>query len=243
VEEETIQKPVRKTGKMKKIERKIANLTEKNQENPKESTVKKIAKLEKKKARLEKWLRIKLPFRFLIKLGIAWLILGLICLACTYIPILREIKSAITAAIAYAAPEEVGQVLDAVTLNFGANKQETEWLQDTLDAYLNEEIVLETKPVENTPEMKQEAEALAQEVLGTTDVKNMSMKEIASKVATNATPELVSEALDMMNLTEESKQQVEADVNRALEIIPKLNNSQMNELMGVINKQVGDKMK
>ena len=68
MEEENIGKPVRKTGKMRKLEKKIARLNEKNQEMPKESITKKIAKLEKKKANLEKWLRIKLPFRFLIKL-------------------------------------------------------------------------------------------------------------------------------------------------------------------------------
>ncbi len=40
MEEENIGKPVRKTGKMRKLEKKIARLNEKNQEMPKESITK-----------------------------------------------------------------------------------------------------------------------------------------------------------------------------------------------------------
>ena len=86
---------------------------------------------------------------------------------------------------------------------------------------------------------KQQAkqEELLNDVLGTTsadDLNSMSIPEILMKVATNSTPEIVSKVLDMTDLTEESKQRVEQDINRALKIIPKLNNNQMNELVDII---------
>lgn len=86
---------------------------------------------------------------------------------------------------------------------------------------------------------KQQAkqEELLNDVLGTTsadDLNSMSIPEILMKVATNSTPEIVSKVLDMTDLTEESKQILEQDINRALKIIPKLNNNQMNELVDII---------
>lgn len=83
----------------------------------------------------------------------------------------------------------------------------------------------------------QEQREKVNDVLGTTsleEVNTMSIPEILMKVATNSTPELISELLDMSNLTEESKQRVEQDINKALKIIPKLNNNQMNELVEII---------
>ena len=86
---------------------------------------------------------------------------------------------------------------------------------------------------------KQQAkqEELLNDVFGTTsanDLTAMSIPEILMKVATNSTPEIVSKVLDMTDLTEESKQILEQDINRALKIIPKLNNNQMNELVDII---------
>lgn len=86
---------------------------------------------------------------------------------------------------------------------------------------------------------KQQAQTneLMQDVFGTTsanDITTMSIPEILMKVATNSTPEIVSQVLDMTDLTAESKQRVEQDINRALKIIPKLNNNQMNELVEII---------
>ncbi len=234
MEEENIGKPVRKTGKMRKLEKKIARLNEKNQEMPKESITKKIAKLEKKKANLEKWLRIKLPFRFLIKLGTTWLMIGGVCYGCSYVPVVKELKSAATAAIAYVAPEPVGQVIDIVTLNFGVSNQDFEWLKTTLKAYISGEIELKItdEPYEDNAE---KTEALAKEVLGTGDLSKLSITDIIGKIATNATPDIISQLLDMMNLTEESRERLEQDMNRALKILPKLNNSQMNELVEMLN--------
>ena len=90
---------------------------------------------------------------------------------------------------------------------------------------------------------KQQAkqEELLNDVLGTTsadDLNSMSIPEILMKVATNSTPEIVSKVLDMTDLTEESKQRVEQDINRALKIIPKLNNNQMNELVEIITNEM-----
>lgn len=234
MEEENIQKPVRKTGKMRKLERKIANLTEKNQMEPKESITKKITKLEKKKAKLEKWLHIKLPFRFLIKLGTTWLVIGGVCYGCSYVPVVKEIKSAITAAVAYMAPEEVGQAMDIVTLNFGVSKQDFEWLKTTLKAYISGEIQIEFAG-ESNPDYAERSNQIAEEVLGTKDFSNLSIPDILGKIATNATADMVAELLDMANLTEESRVRLEQDLNRALKILPKLNNSQMNEIVDILN--------
>lgn len=176
MEEENIGRPVRKTGKMRKLEKKMATLNEKNQEMPKESITKKIAKLEKKKARLEKWLQIKLPFRFLIKLGTTWLIVGGVCYGCSYVPVVKEVKSAATAAIAYLAPEPIGQAIDIVTLNFGVSKQDFEWLKTTLKAYIAGEIQIETTGEPN-PDNAEKSEVLAKEVLGTDDLTKLSITD------------------------------------------------------------------
>ncbi len=86
-------------------------------------------------------------------------------------------------------------------------------------------------------EQQEKTNELMQDVFGTTsanDLTAMSIPEILMKVATNSTPEIVSKVLDMTDLTEESKQILEQDINRALKIIPKLNNNQMNELVDII---------
>ena len=136
-------KKIRKPKKMRKLEKKIAKLTEKNNIQTKQSTSRKIMKLEKKREKLEKWLKIKLPFRFLIKTGVTWLVLGGVCYGCSYVPVVREIKMTTMAAIAYVAPEPVVKVLDVVTLNIGANNNDFEWLKTTLLSYMNGEIKLD----------------------------------------------------------------------------------------------------
>lgn len=262
---------VKKTKKMKKLERKITKLTEKNNGTPKKSIEKKITKLEKKKTRLEKWLKIKLPFRILIK-GIAtWLILGGICYGCSYVPVVREVKMVAMAAIAYVAPEPVTKVLDIVTINVGANNDDFEWLKNTLKSYMNGEVELENKDydygyISNGPdgleyyigenqvseaeyrefqekldkknqEQQAKADKLTQDILGTTstdELQAMSIAEILVKVATNSTPELVSTIIDMTDLTEEGKEIAKQDLNKALKILKKLNNNQMNELVEII---------
>lgn len=81
-------------------------------------------------------------------------------------------------------------------------------------------------------------ENMVGEVFGTTtakDISSMSLSELIMKVATNSTPELVSQLLDMTNLTSESKKRAEQDINKALKVITKLNNNQMNELVDIIN--------
>lgn len=254
--------------KMKKIEKKIAKLEEKKLKEPSTKLDKKIMKLEKKKVKLEKWLKIKLPFRILIKGLATWLIIGGVCYGCSYVPVLKEVKMVAMATISYVAPEPVATVLDIVTLNVGVNNNDFEWLKTTLMAYMNEEIELETNYTDNDigtgytydgtsyiytingqqvteeeynqyiSKKNEELENMAQEVLGTTDVNemsSMSISDILIKVATNATPEIVSQFLDTSNLTDESKQRLEQDINRALKIIPKLNNNQMNELVEIIS--------
>lgn len=273
------EKKVRKPKKMRKLEKKINKLTEKNNITPKNSIEKKLTKLEKKKVKLEKWLKIKLPFRFLIKTGVTWLVIGGVCYGCSYVPVVREIKMTTMAAIAYVAPEPVVKVLDVVTLNIGASNSDFEWLKTTLLSYLNEEIKLDTvsddstnyssgysqdqsdysyyigeRPVseaefkkyqadweKKNQEQQEKTNELMQDVFGTTsanDLTAMSIPEILMKVATNSTPEIVSKVLDMTDLTEESKQRVEQDINRALKIIPKLNNNQMNELVEIITNEM-----
>lgn len=264
---------VKKTKKMKKLERKITKLTEKNNVTPKKSIEKKITKLEKKKTRLEKWLKIKLPFRILIK-GIAtWLILGGICYGCSYVPVVKEVKMVAMAAIAYVAPEPVTKVLDVVTINVGANNDDFEWLKNRLKSYINGEVELENKDsnyghwyISNGPdgleyyigenqvseaeyrefqekldkknqEQQAKADKLTQDILGTTstdELQAMSIAEILVKVATNSTPELVSTIIDMTDLTEEGKEIAKQDLNKALKILKKLNNNQMNELVEII---------
>lgn len=239
MEEENIQKPVRKTGKMKKIERKIAKLTKENQVAPKESLTKKIAKLEKKKMKHKKWLSIKLPVRILIKGVITWGVIGVTCYACSYVPIVKEVKSMATAAIAYVAPKSVGTVVDVATLNFGANNKDYEWLKNTIVAYVSETTKIEfiTEADEQYvqySDQQEKTEELAQEVFGTTNLQDLSPTDIVNKLTTNSTPEIVSQLVQVMNLTEESKKTLEQDLNRALKILPKLNTNQMNELIDLI---------
>lgn len=262
-----MEKENKKNRKMRKIENKIAKLTEKNSIQIKSSTSKKIMKLEKKKAKLEKWLKIKLPFRFLIKTGITWLILGGLCYGCSYVPILKEVKMVAMAGIAYVAPEPIVKVLDVITLNIGVNNNDFEWLKNTVEAYINEEKEIETNnadsnvgtgyifdgettvyKVEGREVSQQEYEKyvkeqsnkldnMVQEVLGTTDANEISslpISQIIMKVATNSTPEIISQFLDIVNLTTESRQILEQDINKALKIIPKLNNNQMNEIVDII---------
>lgn len=265
---------LKKSKKMRKLEKKINKLTEKNNISPKKSIEKRITKLEKKKIKLEKWLKIKLPFRILIQ-GIAtWLIIGGVCYGCSYVPVVREVKMVTMAAIAYAAPEPVTKVLDVVTLNVGANNNDFEWLKNTLRGYISGEIELESKEIDNNysgyisngpngveyyigdrqvseaeykkhqeeldrrnQEQQANAEELMQDVLGTTsadELQTMSITEILMKISTNSTPELVAEIINMTDLTEESKQRAEQDLNRALKILKKLNNNQMNELVEII---------
>lgn len=270
------EKKVKKSKKMRKLEEKIAKLTEKNNVTPKKSIEKKIMKLEKKKLKLEKWLKIKLPFRFLTKTGVTWLVIGGVCYGCTYVPVVREIKMTAMAAISYVAPEPVAKALDVVTLNVGTNKDDFEWIKNTLLSYINEEVKIETvnsgttgryssdgmsnkyylngkevseaeykkyqaDSIKKGKEQQKEVEQLAKEVFGTAsedELTSMSITEILMKVATNSTPEIVSKVLDMSNLTKESRQRVEQDINRALKIIPKLNNNQMNELIEIINNKI-----
>lgn len=250
--------------KMKKIEKKLAKLEEKKAEKPSAKIDKKIKKLEKKKQKKEKWLEIKLPFRILIKGATIWLIIGLVCYICSYIPIVKEVKTAAMGAIAYLAPEPVVKAIDVVTLNVGVSNNDFNWLKDTLINYLTGDVELETNDKDKgtgysysdkngytykikgkevtkeeydkfIEEQNGKLENMVEEVLGTTDaMSSMSISEILVKIATNSTPEIVSELLDMSNLTTESKNKVEKDVNKALKIIPRLNNNQMNELIDVI---------
>ncbi len=86
-------------------------------------------------------------------------------------------------------------------------------------------------------EQQANADELMQDVLGTTsadELQTMSITEILMKISTNSTPELVAEIINMTDLTEESKQRAEEDLNRALKILKKLNNNQMNELVEII---------
>ena len=271
---------IKKPKKMRKLEKKISKLTERNNITPKKSIEKKITKLEKKKVKLEKWLKIKLPFRILIQVALTWLILGGLCYGCSYVPIVREVKMVTMAAIAYVAPEPVAKVLDVVTLNVGANNNDFEWLKSRLKAYMNEDIKLETTSDENNyssfgdsdgntyyigerqvseeeysqfkekvekerEEQYEKERELAQEVFGTTsadELNSMSMSEILMKIATNSTSEIISKLLDMSNLTPESRNIVEQDANRALKILKRLNNNQMNELVDIITTTSNDIM-
>ncbi len=93
----------------------------------------------------------------------------------------------------------------------------------------------------NNQELQEKSEQLAQDVFGTVsadEISTMSISEILMKVATNSTPEIVSQLLDMIDLTDESRQRVEQDINRALKILKKLNNNQMNELVEIINNVI-----
>lgn len=253
--------------KLKKLEKKLAKLEEKKLTKPSFKLDKKIMKLEKKKIKLEKWLKIKLPFRILITTGIIWVSIAGISYACSYIPVLKEIKVAATGAIAYAAPEPVSKALDIITLNVGTNNNDFEWLKNTIKGYLTGEIQLDTVDYDYTSdgesytqslgeiseeeyerimakqqEINNELDGLATEALGTSidNIESMSLSEILMRVATNSTPELVSKILDATNLTTESKQRVQQDVNRALKIIPKLNNNQMSELVDLITNILQD---
>lgn len=264
------ERKIRKTKKLRKLEERISKLTEKNEATPKERITKKIAKLEKKKARLEKWLKIKFPFRFLIKTAAIWLIIVGVCYGCSYIPVVREVKSMAMAAIAYVAPESVATAIDVVTFNVGTNNSDFEWLKSTLNAYIsgevkinvadtnsysfsstgdkfyvNDEQVSEERYREFVAEKEREGqeqrekdEKIMQEIFGTTSIDSMPLTQVVMKVITNTTPEIVSQVLDMSGLDAESKERVESDVNRALKIIPKLNNNQMNELVGIVTGKV-----
>lgn len=132
---------------IKKIEKK---LEEKKKEKPSEKLDKKINKLEKKKQKKEKWLEIKLLVRILIKGATIWLIIGLVCYICSYIPIEKEVKTAAMEAIAYLAPEPVVKAIDVVTLNVGVSNNDFKWLKDTLTDYINGNVELETKDKEET---------------------------------------------------------------------------------------------
>lgn len=269
------EKKVRKPKKMRKIEKKINKWTERNNITHKKGIEKKIAKLEKKKAKLEKWLKIKLPFRILIKTGVTWLVIGGVCYGCSYVPVVREIKMVTMAAIAYVAPEPVVKALDVVTLNIGTSNKDFEWLKTRTLSYLNGEIkldkiinesagnsavysfdgekyvyyldgkeVTEAEYKKESKKQQEELEGLMQDVFGTTsadDLNSMPIPEILMKVATNSTPEIVSKVLDITDLTDESKQILEQDINRALKIIPKLNNNQMNELVEIITNEMKKK--
>lgn len=252
--------------KMKKLEKKISKLEEQKLKKPSSRLDKKIIKLEKKKVKLEKWLKIKLPLRILIKGVATWLIIGGVCYGCSYIPVVREVKMATMAAIAYATPEPVTKVLDVVTLNVGVNKDDFEWLKTRLQNYINGEIELNVKQdesesnyiyiydedsdacyidynSENQPsdeeyinDKNKEIDELTEKALGTSinNVNSMSIPEILMRVSINSTPELISKILDTTNLTTESKQILEKDINKALKIIPKLNNTEINELIELI---------
>ena len=252
--------------KMKKLEKKISKLEEQKLKKPSSRLDKKIIKLEKKKVKLEKWLKIKLPLRILIKGVATWLIIGGVCYGCSYIPVVREVKMATMAAIAYATPEPVTKVLDVVTLNVGVNKDDFEWLKTRLQNYINGEIQLNVKQdesesnyiyiydedsdacyidynSENQPsdeeyinDKNKEIDELTEKALGTSinNVNSMSIPEILMRVSINSTPELISKILDTTNLTTESKQILEKDINKALKIIPKLNNTEINELIELI---------
>lgn len=261
------EKKVRKPKKMRKLEKKINKLTEKNNITPKNSIEKKLTKLEKKKVKLEKWLKIKLPFRILIKGVATWLIIGGVCYGCSYVPVVKEVKMVTMAAIAYVAPEPVAKVLDVVTLNIGASNNDFEWLKNTLRGYISGDIELQTITTDDNlgtgymydgtthvytingkevtekeynqyiAERNEKLDNMAQDVLGTTsadDLSTMSISEILMKVATNSTPEIISQLLDMSNLTSESRQRLEQDLNKGLKILKKLNNNQMNELVNII---------
>lgn len=282
---------IKKPKKMRKLEKKISKLTERNSITPKKSIEKKITKLEKKKVKLEKWLKIKLPFRILIQVALTWLILGGLCYGCSYVPIVREVKMVTMAAIAYVAPEPVAKVLDVVTLNVGANNNDFEWLKNRLRGYISGDIQIETEYDSSTEhsgsvslndngeytyildgkeiseeeykkyeenrekrwaemdkkgqEQQAKQEELLKEVLGTTsadELSSMSMAEILVKIATTSTPEIISRLLDISNLTPESRNIVEQDANRALKILKRLNNNQMNELVDIITTTSNDIM-
>lgn len=110
--------------------------------------------------------------------------------------------------------------------------------------YIGERQVSEAeykKHKENLEKTYQEQQAkeeeLIKEVLGTTsanDITTMSIPDILMKVATNSTSEIISKALDLTDLTAESKKRAEQDLNRGLKILKKLNNNQMNELVEII---------
>lgn len=234
----------------KKLEKKLSKLEEQKAKQPSDKLDKKILKMEKKKAKLENWLKIKLPFRILIKGGIAWLIIGGVCYGCSYVPVLKEAKMVAMAAISYAAPSPVAKAIDVVTLNIGVNDSDFEWLKTTLISYLEDKSKLETKSSDDNLDAEEynddiesrneKLDNIAQNVLETTnadEISSMTISDIIMKIATNATPETISQLIDMSNLTEECKQQVEKDANRALKIIQKLNNNQMNEIMDLINKR------
>ncbi len=235
--------------KSRKINEKIEKLEEKNKTKHSKRIDKKIAKLVKKRERHENWLKIKLPFRILIKLCSIWIVIALISYSFTFIPLLKEAKVATMAAVAYVAPSEVTKVLDVVTINFGAKKSDYSWLKNTMNDYLNKEKELEIdedfkvtdeKVVE---ENEEKISSIAKDVLGTNDtdkISSMPVQEILTKAAKNATPEMVSEAVDATPLTSESKEMLKNDINKALKIISKLNGSQMDELVETIKSKMYD---
>lgn len=99
---------------------------------------------------------------------------------------------------------------------------------------INGKEVSETEYNEYIEKENAKIEEMAKEVFGTdssTEITSMSIAEIITRVATNSTPELVSQLLDMSNLTKSSRERLEKDINKALKIVPKLNNNQMNELV------------
>ena len=89
-------------------------------------------------------LKVKLPFRILIKTATIWLIIGGVCYGCSYVPVIKELKMAFTGAIAYVVPQPVSSVLDVVTLNLGVSNSDFEWLKSTIKSYINGEVKLET---------------------------------------------------------------------------------------------------
>lgn len=112
---------------------------------------------------------------------------------------------------------------------------------ESYDYRVNGQKVTEEEYNQYVAQENEKLENMAQDVLGTTDINTMStmsISEILMKVATNSTPEIISQLLDMSNLTYESRQKVEQDINRALKILKKLNNNQMNELIEIINERI-----
>ena len=116
---------------------------------------------------------------------------------------------------------------------------------ESYDYRVNGQKVTEEEYNQYVAQENEKLENMAQDVLGTTDINTMStmsISEILMKVATNSTPEIISQLLDMSNLTSESRQRLGQDLNKGLKILKKLKNNQMNELVNIITNIYNEAM-
>lgn len=107
--------------------------------------------------------------------------------------------------------------------------------------FFNGKEITEEEYEQHVSEINEGLVNTAEEVLGATtseEIEAMTISEILMKITTNATPELVSELLDKSYLTEESKDIIKQDANKALKILPRLNNNQMSTLVNIINEKI-----